>query len=205
MQKLACEPGQGSYDEVTGLPLGPKLVADAIKEVLMFMRKLQVYHEVLESCLDKSGLKAIRTRRVYTNKGDAANPFIRARLVAQETKKVSELTPKDASRMFAAECASGDAVLVKAMYGTKDAAQCFDVASDNPTTAMGYDTGKFSPFLCRSSAVAMSVFRHGDDFVVSGTRTQQTKSLRNNFPNISIVKHLWDHAQHWQTSQRSGY
>ena len=84
-QKLADEPGQVSYDEVTGLPLDPKLVADAIKEEFMFMRKLRVYHEVPVSYLDKSGLKAIGTRWVYTNKGDAANPFIRARLVAQET------------------------------------------------------------------------------------------------------------------------
>ena len=31
---------------------------------------------------------------------------------------------------------SGYAVLDKAMYGTKDAAQCFDVASENAMTAM---------------------------------------------------------------------
>ena len=57
---------------------------------------------MLASYLDKSGLKAIGTRWVYTNKGDAAIPFIRARLVAQETKRVSELTPEDASSTFAA-------------------------------------------------------------------------------------------------------
>ena len=44
VQKLAIEPEQVSYDGVTRLPLDPKLVADAIKEELMFMRKLQVYH-----------------------------------------------------------------------------------------------------------------------------------------------------------------
>ena len=49
------------------------------------------------SSLDKSGLKAIGTLPSYTNKGDAANPFIRATLVAHETKKVRELTPEDAS------------------------------------------------------------------------------------------------------------
>ena len=38
---------------------------------------------------------------------------------------------------------------------------------------MGFDTGVFSPCLYHSSAVDTSVFRHGDDFVVSGTRTQQ--------------------------------
>ena len=46
------------------------------------------------SYLDKSGLNAIGTRWVYTNKGDPANPFIPARLDAQETKRVSELTPE---------------------------------------------------------------------------------------------------------------
>ena len=51
-ETFAREPGQISYDEVTGLPPDPKLVADAIKEELMFMRKLQVYHEVPVSYLD---------------------------------------------------------------------------------------------------------------------------------------------------------
>ena len=47
-------------------------------------------------------MKAIGTLWVYTNKADVANPFIRARLVAQEAKGVSELTPEDASSTFAA-------------------------------------------------------------------------------------------------------
>ena len=109
MQKLAGESGQVSDDEVTGLPLDPKLVADAIKEELMFMRKLRVYNEVPVSYLDKSRLKAIGTRWVYTNKGGAANPFIRARLVAQETTRVSELTPDDASslKVMLSRCMTG--------------------------------------------------------------------------------------------------
>ena len=94
VQKLAGESGQVSH---TGLPLDPKLVADAIKEELMFMREIRVYHEVP---VDKSGLKTIGTRWVYANKGDA-NPFIRARLVALETKRVTELTPEHASSTFA--------------------------------------------------------------------------------------------------------
>ena len=198
-RKLAREPRQVSYDEVTGLPLDPKLVADAIKKELMFMRKLQIYHEVPVSYLDKSGLKTIGTRWVHTNKRDAANPSIRARLVAQETKRVGEFTQEDASSTFAAtpplesfkvmlsrcvtgnrralaeekvlgfydisrahlhslarrttvikvpredgECVSGYAVLDKAMYGTEDAAQCFDVESENAMTAMAHATGKFS-------------------------------------------------------------
>ena len=46
VQKLAHDPGQISYDEATGLPLDPKLVADAIKEELMFMHQVQVYQDV---------------------------------------------------------------------------------------------------------------------------------------------------------------
>ena len=48
-----------SYDEVTGLPL------DAIKEKLMFMRKLRVYHVGPASFLDMSGLNAIGRRWVH--------------------------------------------------------------------------------------------------------------------------------------------
>ena len=59
------------------------------------------------------------------------------------------------------------------MCGTKDAAQCFDVASEKVMTAVGYGTGKCSACLCHSSAVTMCVFRHGDDFVLSGMKTQQ--------------------------------
>ena len=103
------------------------------------------------------------------------------------------------------ECTSGHAVLDKAMYGTKDAAQCFDVASENAMTAMGYDTGKFSLCLYYSSAIDMSLFRHGDDFVVSGTRTQQKEFEEHpSISSSSILPH-WDHAQHWETARMSGY
>ena len=99
VQNIAHKPGQISNDETTGLPLDP-MVADAITEEFMFMRKLQVYHEIPVSHLDKTGLKAIGTRWVYTNKGDAAHPFVRARPVAQDTKRVGELAPEDASTSF---------------------------------------------------------------------------------------------------------
>ena len=56
-------------------------------------------------------------------------------------------------------------------------------------TAMGHDTGKFSPCLYHSSAVAMSMFRHGDNFVVLGTRTQQ-KEFEEHLSKHLIVKHL---------------
>ena len=74
------------------------------------------------------------------------------------------------------------------MFGTKDAAQCSDVATENAMTAVECDTGKFSPCLYRSSSVDMSVLRHGDD-VVSGTRTQQ-KEFEEQLSKHLIVSHL---------------
>ena len=72
-------------------------------------------------------------------------------------------------------------------------------------TAMGYDTGKFSPCLFHSSAVAMSVFRHGDDFVVSGTRTEQ-KEFDEQVSKHLIVKHqdTEQNCEMGQTSIRMG-
>ena len=85
VQKNARESRHVSHDEAAGWPLDPNVVGGAArKEELVFIRKLQVYHEVLVSYLNKSGLKTIGTRWVYTKKGDAANPFIRARLVGSE-------------------------------------------------------------------------------------------------------------------------
>ena len=173
------------------------------------------------------------------------NPFIRARLVAPETKRVSEQTPEDASSTFLAtprlerikvmlsrcmtgqrwhllkrmfsdsttsverifhsparrtivimvpreddECTSGYAELDKAMYGTKEAAHCFDVAREIAMTAMGYATDKFSLWLYHSSAVDMSVFRHGDDFVVSGIEELATLGPCTALGDVTEVKIL---------------
>ena len=55
----------------------------------------------LEWC-KQHGLTPVSTRWLYTNKGDLDVPEIRARLVAQETRRVSELSPEDAAQTFAA-------------------------------------------------------------------------------------------------------
>ena len=94
----------------TGFPLDPKMVADAVNEELTFMRRLQVYHEIPGSYYDESGLTSIGTRWIHMNKSDAANPLVRARLVAQETKRVSELTPEDASSTFCGNADTGKGV-----------------------------------------------------------------------------------------------
>ena len=51
---------------------------------------LQFRHEVFASYLDELGLKLIGTRWIYTKKGGAANPFVRARLVVCIRNPASE-------------------------------------------------------------------------------------------------------------------
>ena len=82
--------------------MDPKLVAAAVQEELDFMRQLKVYHEVPADFAAQNHLRPIGTRWIYTNKGDAKNPQIRALPVAQETKRNSDLTADDASSTFAA-------------------------------------------------------------------------------------------------------
>ena len=246
------------YDETTGAVLDPKLVAAAVQEELVFMRLLKVHHDVPADFAAQNFLRPIGTRWIYTNKGDAKNPQIRVRLVAQETKRNSDLTVDDASSTFAAtppleglrfmlskcmtgprakvsetavlgfydisrahfHCAarrkivirtppedtgypSGFALLDKSMYGTKDAAQCFDVACENAMAKMGYTIGLFSPCLYLHKTENVAVFRHGDDFVVFGTRTQQAE-FKSELVQYFIVKQLaiLDPVQHWGSCRR---
>ena len=90
------------YDETTGAVLDPKFVSAAVQEELDFMRQLKGYLEVPADFAAQNCLRPIGTRWIYTNMGDAKNPQIRARLVAQETKRNSDLTADDASSTFAA-------------------------------------------------------------------------------------------------------
>ena len=186
----------------------------------MFMRELRVYHEVPMSYLDKSELKAVGTRWVCTNKGDAANPFIRARLVAQETKRVSELTPQDASGTFAAtppleslkvmlsRCMTGKrrTTAAEKVLGFHDISRAHfhsparrtivtKVPKEDDECTSGYAALDKAMYVSFERSCHVCV-RHDDDFVVSGTRTQQ-KNSRNICPSISsssILPH-WDHMQ----------
>ena len=52
--------------------------------------------------MKEQGLTPIGTRWVFKNKGDTEHPFIRARLVAQETKRTTSMVLTDTSMTFAA-------------------------------------------------------------------------------------------------------
>ena len=71
-----------------------------------------------------------------------------------------------------ASCPSGVAMLDRAVYGTKDAAQCFDLYCERTMEQLNYHVGVFNPCLYRHAVNDTSVFRHGDDLMVLATRTQ---------------------------------
>ena len=52
-------------------------------------------HLCEHGAVKEQGLNPIETRWVSTNKGDPEHPFIRARLVAQETKRTTNMDLTD--------------------------------------------------------------------------------------------------------------
>ena len=133
---------------VTGASLPSKLCEELMQLEIKCMKEMNVYTLCEHGGVKEQGLTPIGTRWVFTNKGDTEHPFIWARLVAQETKRTTSMDLTDTSMTFAAtprahfhspvrrkvairmqsdlSCPSGIAMLYRAMYGTKDAAQCFD-------------------------------------------------------------------------------
>ena len=188
----------------------------------------------------EQGPTPIGTRWVFTNKGDTEHPFIRARLVAQETK--TDLTdtsmtlvatppvegfrfllsramtgekkrnPQDelvialfdisrahfhspVRRKFAIRmqgdplCPSGIAMLNRAMYGTVDAAQCFDSYCERTTEKLDYNIGVFNPCLYKYLVKDITALRHGDDFATLATRTQIAE-FKVDLSKHLLVKHV---------------
>lgn len=71
-------------DDVAGVKLVPELVKRARAEEMTYFKKPGVYEVVPRSHQKKTGGKVIGTRWVDVNKGDAANPKFRSRLVGRE-------------------------------------------------------------------------------------------------------------------------
>ena len=240
----ACDYDKVYYDEITGAELLAHLVREAMEEEIRYMRQLGVYEEVTKDWCVSEGLTPVGARWVLVNKGDIKNPVIRARLVAQETKRVSALDPSNPSATFAAtppvealrfmlslpmtgprkpqqyervlgffdisrahfhsparrkiairvpkedtECSSRLAKLLVAMYGTKDAAQCFDNLCEDVMVKMGYVVGILNLCLYHHPVKDISVYRFVDDFVVCGTRAQVAE-FKDELGKHLIVKHL---------------
>ena len=60
--------------------------------------------------------------------------------------------------------------LNEALYGTRDAAKCWENPYPATISEQGYDRGKASPCMFKHAASGSSLFIPGDDFVVVGPR-----------------------------------
>ena len=76
------------YDSVTGASLPSELCEEAMQLEIKYMKEMNVYTPCKHGAVTEQGLTRIGTRWVFTNKGDTEHPFTRARLVAQETRRI---------------------------------------------------------------------------------------------------------------------
>ena len=66
------------------------------------------------------------------------------------------------------EAGGGMAVLQRALYGTRDAAACWEACVAEALDALGFSQGRSSPCLYHHAGRDLQVFVHGDDFVSLG-------------------------------------
>ena len=83
----------------------------------------------------------------------------------------------------------GLAVLLKAMYGTKDAGACFDTKCEEVMRSLGFEIGTFSPCLYHHPGTGLKVFRHGDDFITCGSRAQ-AREFHESAGRHLLLKHV---------------
>ncbi len=103
IRKWAATAGHRFWDDVTGYELPVEPVRVAHEDEMDYMARLKVYgYSTVDESFRVTGAKPLGTRWVNTNRGDAANPDIRCRLVAQETRYRSTLEPGDIAATFAA-------------------------------------------------------------------------------------------------------
>ena len=89
-------------DSVTGASLPSKLFEEAMQLEIKFMKEMNVHTHCWHGTVKEQGIIPIWTRWVFTNKGYTEHLFIRARLVAQETKRTTSMDLTDTSMTFAA-------------------------------------------------------------------------------------------------------
>ena len=75
--------GSSAWDDVTGADLDTKMVEEARREEIEFIRNMRVYEKVPRSWAWRAGKKVIGVRWIDVNKGDSINPKYRSRLVAK--------------------------------------------------------------------------------------------------------------------------
>ena len=91
------------WDRVSGQLLDGERVHKARDEEMVYMRMLKVFeYAPLEEAREATGRAPISVDGVDVDKGDDSRPEYRSRLVAQETKWVTSLSPEDVYAVFAA-------------------------------------------------------------------------------------------------------
>ena len=89
-------------DSVTGASIPSKLCEETMQLEIKYMKEMNVYTPCEHRAVKEQGLTPIGTRWVFTNNGDTEHPFIRARLVAQEMKRTTNMDLTNTSMNFAA-------------------------------------------------------------------------------------------------------
>ena len=72
---------------------------------------------------------------------------------------------------------SGIALMLKAMYGAKDAGACWDGFADQVMRSLGYKPGGFCACVYSNAAQQSTCWRHGDDFVLLATREEHKRFM----------------------------
>ena len=86
-------------------------------------------------------------------------------------------------------CPSGISMINRAMYRTKDAAQCFDSYCERTMEKLDYSIGVFNPCLYKKLVKDVSILRLGDDFATLSTRTQIAE-FKEHLSKHLLVKHI---------------
>ena len=86
-------------------------------------------------------------------------------------------------------CPSGVAILNRAMYGTKDAAWCFNLYCERTMEKLDNNILVFNPCLYKHSVKDISVIRDGDDFATFATRAQNAE-FKEHLSKHLLVKHI---------------
>ena len=101
-------------DDVSGACLDPKLVLDARKVEMQFFEDMKGYDRGDRAEMIRRGGKIIKTRWIDVNKGDAAKPNYRSRLVGKEYKTYvddslyASTPPLEALRLILSRAATYD-------------------------------------------------------------------------------------------------
>ena len=80
-------------------------------------------------------------------------------------------------------------MLNRAMYGTKDAAQCFDLHCERTMEKLDFSIEVFNPCLYKHPVKDVSVLRHNDGFATLATRTQ-IADFKEDLSRHLLVQHL---------------